>query len=584
MIKIILNKHPIDNISVKNKLLLIYILCAFLPVIFTNTVFLKVTSNNVKNQQLELINSSLQKTKLQLYKDIDDGTLAAYTILTDQQINNSLERNYISMEDFYDEYNRYLRDSLQKILYMVNQIGEVNIYTNNPNIPNSSGYQFITDDVKEQEWYKYALSDPKVFHMIAYESGGNKYFSLIKVLNYFNSGQKYNKVLKIDFSDYKLQTTLDSEKLSGQVYLLNDGDRVVCTTDQQYGEGKILPIFDESLFKKSDTIIKTDFDKYSQTKGWQLALVVNEQDITTNINESKQYIYYLCIINLLFAFVIIQIISSSFKYRLKILTKHIKKVRKQNFEIVECNEGRDEIGEVIREFNRMTLKINELIRDVYEEKIQKKNLEIERRQAEINALQSQINPHFLFNVLESIRMRSVIKKETETAQIIKYVSKMFRRLLQWENDMITIKEETEYIEDFLKIEKYRFGDKIDYEMEINQEALYFNVPKMIFQPLVENACAHGIERKKDGGKVSMKLDLEEGKLICIIEDNGTGIEDNKLKDIISNMHKETSDGKSIGIKNVYNRLKLIYDDKFTFKIESVFGQGTRIVISIPTED
>ena len=579
MVKQVLIKHRIDNISVNKKLQLIFILCVLIPVVLTNSLFLIITGNNVKKQQIQQLDSSLVRTKQQFYKDINDASLAAYNIFTDKEINNALEIKYNSLQDFYDVYEGFLRDTLMKHVYIVNKIGNVNIYTDNLTIPDSSGYKIIDEEVKKTQWYNSAIKNPTKFYISNYKQDGKNTLSLVKVMNYYKVGVKITKILKIDFRDMEIIDTLKSEKDRGTIYLIDDNQQVLYSSSENYMDyTNGLNINESSIDTKDSYTFETKLDKYSEIKNWKLQLVVNKKDITSVIQDSSKVILYMGFINLVGASVIIYIISSSFRTRLKILSKHIKKVRKQNYEIVECYEGRDEIGEVITEFNRMTLRIQELIRDVYEVNIQKKNVELERKQAEINALQSQINPHFLFNVLESIRMRSLLKNELETAQIIKYVSKMFRRLLEWKKDMITLKEEMDYIEDFLKIQKYRFGDKINYEINLDAKVEEFIIPKMIFQPLVENACVHGIEGKKTGGKVTITASYRTDSLICIIKDNGTGIEKNKFDLLMENIDAEG--GNNVGIKNVYNRLKLIYGEKFTFNVDSTLGKGTEFIITI----
>src|SRR5690606_347847 len=130
-----------------------------------------------------------------------------------------------------------------------------------------------------------------------------------------------------------------------------------------------------------------------------------------------------------------------------------------------------------------------------------KNMEIEHRHAQLNALQSQINPHFLFNALETIRMRSIIKKEAETAKIIHNMAKLFRGSLTWKRDKVPLTEELEFINCFLEIQKYRFADRLEYKIEVEEAASKCLIPKLIFLPFVENACIHGIEKVRHGGEV-----------------------------------------------------------------------------------
>ena len=586
--KMYFKKNLMNNISVKNKLFLIYILCILIPVIFTYVIFLSITESNVKEQQKEQINASLTRTKIQLSKGIDDVMITAYNIMTDRKIEEALDRQYDSYREYYEVYNGLLRDALKKNNFIVKIIDKVTIYTENTTIPNSDGYANIDDSVRNSVWYKYVNAvkvNPKKFSLIIYEEDGKRCFSLLKVLNYFNDENKYNNILKIDFKESKIIEIMDSEKISGEVYMVNGENQVIYSTDERYASTPkhVFPVFDSEAAEKNDYIFKTDLNGYSDLKDYSLIMVINERFITNAFREPVKLILGMGSIFLLFAFVVIQIISYSFKYRLNLLRKHINTNRDENFQVIDCYEGRDEIGDVIKEFNRMTTKIQELITNICEVMVQKKNIEIERRQAEINALQSQINPHFLYNLLESIRMRSVLKNETETAKIIKYVSKMFRRLLQWDDDMITVREELNYIKEFLEVQKYRFGDKITYEISVADESADYKIPKMIFQPLVENACIHGIEKAKNGGSISVEVKVVDNYINCTISDDGVGIPGEKLSSVLEDIHADACCVSSIGIKNVYNRLKLIYGDKSQFNIVSAEGEGTSVFVSIPTE-
>jgi two-component system sensor histidine kinase YesM len=261
----------------------------------------------------------------------------------------------------------------------------------------------------------------------------------------------------------------------------------------------------------------------------------------------------------------------------------MKKVKNQNFDTIKEAEYHDEIGQLTSEFNRMTLQVKTLIDDVYVADIQKKSLELERRKAQLNALQSQINPHFLFNALETIRMRSVIKDETETARIIANMAKIFRTSLTWSKDRVTVDDEMEFILCFLEIQKYRFEDRLDYRIHIDPSAKKCIVPKMMFLPFVENACIHGIERLKHGGRIDIHIEREEDSMVFAILDNGIGMDEEKVKRFYGYLESEEAIGERIGVQNVIYRLKLIYGDRFRLIIDSAIGQGTYIRLMIPIE-
>lgn len=177
-------------------------------------------------------------------------------------------------------------------------------------------------------------------------------------------------------------------------------------------------------------------------------------------------------------------------------------------------------------------------------------------------------------------MRSVVKGETETAQMIKYLSKIFRRILSWGSDDVTIKEELNYIKYFLEIQKYRFGDKLDYKIHVDEDVLNYIIPKMVIQPFVENACIHGIEGSSDNGLVVVEIKRSNSFVVFTIKDNGIGMSEYTLDNIYTSLEDAEDASGSVGIKNAYRRLKLLYGDDFRFRIDSRRDAGTVVTLMI----
>lgn len=247
MSKVYFRKHHIDNISVKNKLLLIYVLCILIPVVLTYIIFLSMTENNLKNLQKQQINASLLRTKNKLYKGIDDAILTLYNIMTDRNIKDALDKQYDSYQEYYVAYNGLLRDALKKNNFIVKIINKVNIFTKNKTIPNSDGYTYIDDDIKNSVWYRYITAvEGKRFSFIFYEENEKRYFSLVKDLNHFANGFNFSNILKIDFMDAAIVQILNTEKISGEVYLVNEKNEIIYTTDKKYESTpqNVLPVFD----------------------------------------------------------------------------------------------------------------------------------------------------------------------------------------------------------------------------------------------------------------------------------------------------------------------------------------------------
>ncbi|GAE06591.1 sensor histidine kinase [Paenibacillus sp. JCM 10914] len=176
-----------------------------------------------------------------------------------------------------------------------------------------------------------------------------------------------------------------------------------------------------------------------------------------------------------------------------------------------------------------------------------------------------------------------MKDEDETARIIHNMAKIFRNSLVWRKDMVTLKEEVEFIHCFLEIQKYRFGDKISYSVQ-SPEGGSWQIPKMAIVTFVENASIHGIEPLKHGGHIQVHIACEDQQqLVCRVEDNGVGMSMEQIEKIYRYLDTEDEMGERIGIQNVIYRLKLYYGSRFGFEIDSSPGEGTRVTLRIPIQ-
>ncbi|HEX2924894.1 MAG TPA: histidine kinase, partial [Ruminiclostridium sp.] len=226
-------------------------------------------------------------------------------------------------------------------------------------------------------------------------------------------------------------------------------------------------------------------------------------------------------------------------------------------------------------------RIDELINELYKAKIV-------HQQTQIKALKAQINPHFLYNTLETISSIAKIRKVKEISSIAQGLSSMFRYSIKTGSDVVRLSSEIGNVKNYLSILKIRFEDKLDYEFSIPEELNHYKIYKLILQPIVENAVHHGIELKKEGGLIKVDAALINNRLHITISDNGVGIEEAALTKIRwklslkdSFMDEKLSEG--IGMSNVNARLALYYKENFQFKIDSIYGEGTVVEIIIPAE-
>jgi len=277
-------------------------------------------------------------------------------------------------------------------------------------------------------------------------------------------------------------------------------------------------------------------------------------------------------ITLLFSYMIYYI----FNQKVKVLLDSMQKVEKGDFQLRVPFNSQDEIGLLSRSFNEMCEKLNDYIAQVYRAEIQRKN-------AEINALQMQIDPHFLYNTLESIKAKAIEEGDEITPEMIALLGKLFRWSTKTKEKIVILEEELEYVRTYLELQSYRFKEKLDIDIQITEEYLDYGVPKLILQPLVENVIKHAFVLTNQKGIVGITAKLKDKNLEITIFDNGQGMSIEHLMNIRKKLESTTTQDEfdSIGIQNVHQRLQLLFGQEYGIRIESILNYGTAVKVTAP---
>ena len=242
---------------------------------------------------------------------------------------------------------------------------------------------------------------------------------------------------------------------------------------------------------------------------------------------------------------------------------------------VELNYKRDdEIGVLIKSYQDMRTRLSNLINMNYKNKIEQKELELRQ-------LQNQINPHFIYNTLESIHMMAEINDDLDTSIMAEYFGAIIRYSMNRRINTVTLKEEMEIIDNYIYLQKIRFDQLFTIENMIDEELLNCEIIKMIIQPLIENAIYHALSECMGDGKIIIQGVHIDDKLVLTISDNGVGIKENDLKDLNDYINDKNSKFKGIALRNINKRLKLQYGEAFCLEIFSVYGAGTSMVLTLP---
>jgi two-component system sensor histidine kinase YesM len=273
------------------------------------------------------------------------------------------------------------------------------------------------------------------------------------------------------------------------------------------------------------------------------------------------------------------LISASIYIPIKKLQNLTTTITKNDLQALVSNDNVDEITELGISFNIMIQKIRELLDSKVREQ---ENL----KKAELKALQAQVNPHFLYNTLDTIVWMAESNRPQQVIDIVKALSSFFRIALSRGQDWISIRQEVEHVRSYLYIQKFRYRDILDYEIDVDESILDGTILKLTLQPLVENALYHGIKNKRDGGVIRVRARKAEYNLVLLdVQDNGIGFTPNKLEQIRAAFASDSNEilrsESGFGLENVNKRIQLYYGSQYGLSIESHYKEGTRVTVAIP---
>ncbi len=276
------------------------------------------------------------------------------------------------------------------------------------------------------------------------------------------------------------------------------------------------------------------------------------------------------------------------------LAEASKKIANNDYSVPDLKtDTEDEMADLVQAFNKMKYATGEYIgaleekRETLEllhaEELQKAAVENQMERIKFEALRNQMNPHFLFNTLNVIGGMAKLEDADLTEKMIKSLSNLFRYNLRTQETEIALEQDLKVVEDYLYLQKMRFGERIKWSMDYDPELGSYLVPTFMFQPFVENAIVHGLSPKVEGGMIHISITKENDKLVIVVADTGVGMEEDALQELLEKLEDTDEVRKGIGLGNIYRRLKLLYEDS-EFRIQSTAGEGTSITVAIPARE
>jgi len=309
---------------------------------------------------------------------------------------------------------------------------------------------------------------------------------------------------------------------------------------------------------------------------WKIISMVPMNNIMKNSIKLRNYSLLTLLALSLVAYGIAKYVSMHLTHRITELLKKMKKAQQGDLNQKVAVGGTDEIAEIQINFNRLLENLKELMEERY-------RMGIEIKHAELRALQAQINPHFLYNTLELINWKASSYEVGEVDELIKLLAKFYKLSLSQGRDVIYISDEIEHVKTYLEIQNKRFMNGIKFSVEVDEEILKYSIPKLILQPIIENALIHGIlEKPESCGEIALTGEINSGIIHICVKDDGIGIRQEKIDSLMSKYIKNPTSG--YGIRNVRDRIRLFYGEGYGVEYQSQIGLGTAVHITFPATD
>lgn len=580
------------------QLMAAFIVISILPVLLIGFFSYYNTTNIVKENLSRLTQYNLNQTKSSLDANIGAYEDVIYQIYSDDEILDCINR--LNEGKNLAVYRNQLRRKLRGVFYVKEYIRSITVITENQMLV---FYDSVTGSSTENSWiYTYGMSQDELYNQIS----ANNDFTLLptKAAKEVANSQNYLFHIGHRIVDYNRQNeqiavvimSID-EKLLEEVCIGNfegkesynfvtDRDGNVITYPEKSVISQQISEIDSNFNRSCEQLIKKN-GRFMDEKilinniqdnetGWYIINVAGEKETLNGLENQQRLILCILLISVIFLILIIKVLVSNLTHSVKHVVAAMQ----------DTAEGKTETRVTVDshmpyEMERIALQYNSTLEKLLESMEKEQKLERQKRDAEITALEAQINPHFLYNMLDTINWIAIGKKEFEISRSITALGMILRYGINNSNGIVTLREECEWLKQYLYLQQTRLKGNFESKICIGSDAMEVKIHKLLFQPFVENAVLHGFEGIKRKALLEVSAELRKEGLHIEILDNGKGMSPDIAKQINAGTMPESSEKNHIGIKNAVGRIKMYYGENASIKVESQEGEYTKIIINIP---
>lgn len=510
----------------RNKLYISFIFVVFFPVLTVGGYLTNELRQSALEDTKEEALTNMERVKERTLAVMNVPLYVSNNLLYDLHLKNVVNTKYQTRYEVVKSYREF--DSFQEYrkLYK-DEISNIKFYMENETLLNN--WEIIPADkmILNSKWYKAAIAGKGLVRWIYMDDETKKqqkYLSLVRQINFFDLDTSGVLVINVNINRFNLILSQESQP----IMIVDDLDHIISTNQPEYFGKKLTDIIHFEQLRESKTgmfegdvegestqIFVDTISTENSLNDIRIVSIISDESIVGNANKVRNMGLSVIGVSMFFALLLIYYISKLLSNRLIILSDQIKQVGNRNFNTRISIDGKDEIGQLSKQLDFMVNNTRNLLNEVYETNRQKTLLERKQNEIKFKMMASQINPHFLFNTLESIRMKAHLNGEKEISQVVKLLGKLMRNSIEVGTGKVTLGNELNVVQSYLQIQKFRYGDRLTYELMIDPLSKTVLIPPLIIQPIVENAVIHGLENSRSGGHVCVETKAIEGEYLFI---------------------------------------------------------------------
>lgn len=583
-------KNKFMNITIRSKMVWSYIVASLIPFCVFGMIGIAVFTGQAKKSVSQHADQMMSQVKTSIDVYVNSIDKIANFIIGRME---NTDYGSMNTEDnvYWKQEKLNLENTLDGLAFSNKEIAGIFIATENDLCTNTGMMRISRDSFKNEDWYRQAAANPDEMQIISNIAGRNiatdksysidDVFSIAKAIKNADTGEIMGVLLldiKHDIISQSIQNVTIGD--NGFVFVLDKDDRMVYTLpnkvtyriDPAWLTPEQVPV--DARINGENYQIRYEESEYT---GWKIVGVFSLDEIMGSTNAMFYILSGGLAMTLIFVMVISLKISQTITNPIVELKLLMREVASGNLAVRFDGNYKDEVSELGYGFNHMLVQIESLVDMVY---LEQKN----KRMAELKVLQEQIKPHFLYNTLDTISWMARDYQADDIVRLVDALTNMFRIGLSKGRDYIKVEQEIKYVSNYLYIQKIRYGPKLNYELIVDDTLNQCVVPKLMLQPLVENAIYHGIKNKRGEGHLIIRCEsAADSWMEFTVEDDGAGMTEEKAEQInaLLNEHSPLEENQSFGLFYIKERLRIRYGDKFCVRVTSELGAGAKVTILIP---